>query len=309
MRLKLFIVAVALVVSAGLLTAGLWAHALMGRMGCLELARDSARIHLPEPQDGVVRFVAFGDTGTGEPAQMNTARAAQKICRAKGCQFAVLLGDNFYPHGMTRGDKTQYRRLIEDPYGPLGVPIFPVLGNHDLGHHPIDQVKASRRHRQWRMPNFRYDFRAGPVHFYAANSNCGALEWWRLSGTVRREPNIWNIVLGHHPIYSQGPHGDANGLDKTAWRWLVESKIDVMLSGHNHLIEHLQVPGAPQEYFVLGSSGGNREEKSTPTPSGAERRFHFLAAGFAWLEVRERSLHVEIYDEQANLIYRYDKQR
>jgi hypothetical protein len=309
LRFKFIAVALALAISAGLVTAGLWAHALMGRMGCLDLPRDSVRIRLPEPQDGVVRFVAFADTGTGKPAQMNTARAAQKICREKGCQFAVLLGDNFYPHGMKRGDTNQFRRLIGEPYGPLGIPIFPVLGNHDLGHHPIDQVKASRRYRQWQMPNFRYDFHTGPVHFHAVNSNCGALDWWRLSSIVRREPEVWNVVLAHHPIYSQGPHGDANGLDKTTWRWLVESKVDVMLSGHNHIIEHLQMPHAPQEYFVLGSSGGNRETKETPSPSEAERRFYFKGAGFAWLELRRQSLRVEIYDEQANLIYSYDKQR
>jgi predicted phosphodiesterase len=309
LRSRYLIAALAVLVSAGLLTAGLWAHALLGRMGCLELPRDAVSTGLPGPADGVARFVALGDTGTGSPAQLRTARVAKRVCRRKGCGFAVLLGDNFYPHGMKPHDERQFRRLILRPYAALHVPIFAVLGNHDLDQNPIHQVRASRRHRQWRMPNFRYQFRSGPAQFYAVNSNCGALEWWRLSHAVRKEPDVWNFVLAHHPAYSQGPHGDSNWLDRGVWQWLVESKIDVMLSGHDHNLEHLQKEGAAPEYFVLGSSGGNSEKKLTPSPSQAKRLFHSKSPGFAWLEVSARNLHVEIYDDEGSLIYTYDKQR
>src|SRR5687768_14460425 len=48
-----------------------------------------------------VRFVGFGDAGEGNEAQQRVANAAEVVCQDRGCDFAMMLGDNFYDEGVT----------------------------------------------------------------------------------------------------------------------------------------------------------------------------------------------------------------
>jgi tartrate-resistant acid phosphatase type 5 len=114
------------------------------------------------------RIVALGDTGTGDCNQYKVARALKRWCDMKkgpngepGCDYALLLGDNFYEKGLSgqcsRDPQTgqvrpdEFRRAFIDPYGPaerlkpgqtLAGCLMPerhdlnfwfggVLGNHD----------------------------------------------------------------------------------------------------------------------------------------------------------------------------------
>jgi len=53
-----------------------------------------------DPDGGqVVRFVALGDTGKGNPSQYQVGAAIGAHCAKLGCDFVVLLGDNFYQNG------------------------------------------------------------------------------------------------------------------------------------------------------------------------------------------------------------------
>jgi predicted phosphodiesterase len=310
LRSRLLIAAVAVGVPALILAVGIRLHGLMGQMGCYALARDSVRIDPPPPVGGVTRFLVLGDTGTGSKEQRAVAESARRLCGQRGCDFAVLLGDNFYPHGLQRPGNRQVRKLIDQPYAALGIPLFALLGNHDIESNPIHQVKLSRRHPQWRMPNFRYDFQAGAARFHAVNSNCGALEWLRLAGKPKRRENSWTFVLAHHPILSEQAHGGARFPENAFWRWLIESDVDFLLSGHNHVLEHLQDPGKPQEYVVVGSSGGAPAEYDGGTKAKAGRSlFHSDRPGFAWFAVSEDRVDLEFFDSAGASLHRYGKTR
>ena len=67
-------------------------------------AADAGPLAAPaQPSDAgqVVRFVALGDTGHGNADQTRVGDAVGALCAAQGCDFVVLLGDNFYPTGVT----------------------------------------------------------------------------------------------------------------------------------------------------------------------------------------------------------------
>src|SRR3989442_1644175 len=82
----------------------------------------------PATTHGVTRFVALGDTGTGDCNQYKVARALKRWCDAKGCDFVLLLGDNFYERGLpdlcrwdpqaSRVFPDEFRSAFTDPYGP-----------------------------------------------------------------------------------------------------------------------------------------------------------------------------------------------
>ena len=49
----------------------------------------------------------------------------------------------------------------------------------------------------------------------------------------------WNVVFGHHPVYSQGSHGDTDLVQQFIWNVLFEQEVDFYLSGHDHHLNAL----------------------------------------------------------------------
>ncbi len=80
-----------------------------------------------------VSFIAFGDAGDGGAAQYAVGRAVAEVCAVRGCDFALMLGDNFYPDGVTSADDPQFISKFERPYAALTVPVYVALGNQDNG--------------------------------------------------------------------------------------------------------------------------------------------------------------------------------
>src|SRR5690242_20330024 len=80
-----------------------------------------------------VRFVAFGDAGAATGAQFAVAQAMADVCKARGCDFALELGDNIYPEGVRSADDPQFETKFETPYEALKMPFYVALGNHDNG--------------------------------------------------------------------------------------------------------------------------------------------------------------------------------
>ncbi len=80
-----------------------------------------------------VRFVAIGDAGEGNLAQYEVGDAVAEVCAARGCDFALYLGDNFYDSGVSDVDDELFRSRFELPYAKVDFPFYVVLGNHDLG--------------------------------------------------------------------------------------------------------------------------------------------------------------------------------
>ena len=136
------------------------------------------------PPAGGLRFVALGDTGTGDDGQLMVADAMKAKCNRDGCAFAVLLGDNIYESGPTSVDDPQWDEKFEVPYADLDMPFYAVLGNHDYGdtdgkngdlweQGPIS-VAYSGESDKWTMPDTYYTFSdtsAADVGFIALDTN------------------------------------------------------------------------------------------------------------------------------------------
>jgi len=108
--------------------------------------------------DERVSFIAVGDTGMGNADQAAVAGAMREKLVQSRSDFVVLLGDNFYPSGVTSILDTQWKTKFEDMYGNWGVPVYAVLGNHDYGGGAGDnddagrfQIEYSGEGTAWRM--------------------------------------------------------------------------------------------------------------------------------------------------------------
>src|SRR5690606_19540428 len=128
-------------------------------------------------------------------------QAIDLVCRQRGCDLVLLLGDNYYPRGMQAPDDPRIDELVTDVYDHLDLPVMAVLGNHDWGHGRDDdaaawQVAWAREHEFVHMPERYYSFQAGDATFFALDTtpvfwgdDTSQAEW--LADALRRAPTRW----------------------------------------------------------------------------------------------------------------------
>ena len=199
----------------------------MGSVGCGD---DDAPGDSPPTE--AVRFFVVGDTGTGEEQQYAVAAMMKDVCDAEGCDFAVLLGDNIYEDGVDGVDDEQWQTKFELPYAELDFPFFAVLGNHDYGGNILSvdipgagnewfkgpvEVEYAGVSDKWVMDDTHYTFTWGNVGFIMLDSN--AILWdedmfgdqrdWYPTALSEVGGADWVFVAMHHPLRSQGTHGNA----------------------------------------------------------------------------------------------------
>lgn len=285
------------------------------------------------PVEPVTRFVAIGDVGEGSPEQYHVASSIGLVCgQLGGCDFAVMLGDNFYDSGVSSVDDSMFDSHFAQPYGPLGFPFYAVLGNHDLGGEGIGidldfrkgdyQVAYSQRNPQWRMPSKHYQFSEGPLWFAALNTTdvffdqdddqyrdvSAWLAQYEASGDTR-----WKIAFGHHPYISNGKHGNAGNYENIPdlgslsdiprgkhvqdfMRDNVCGKFDVYLSGHDHSRQDLHAT-CGTEFLISGAGAKTTEVVPGRNPS----YFQADTTGFLIVEATSRTMRFAFYDRNGTL--------
>lgn len=249
-----------------------------------------------------VRFVALGDTGKGDATQRAVAAGIRAVCASRGCDFALLLGDNLYPRGMDRRDDPRMDAVFTAVYGDLGLDFHAVLGNHDYGMPPSDlragyQLDWASRQPRFHLPALHYRFDAGPAAFWALdtdrvfwNGPSPQAEW--LDETLAPSDAPWRVVFGHHPWRSDGEHGNAGAY--TGWSNLpyasgralrdlyeghVAGRADLVLAGHDHNLQLIEHAGSA---LVVSGAGAS----TTPiVDRGNQPLLAFAVPGFAWVEL------------------------
>lgn len=215
--------------------------------------------------DGPIRFAVIGDYGSGSEEEARVAT----LVNSWSPDFVITTGDNNYPDGeaATIDDHigqyySQFIGNYQGAYGP-GSPtnrFWPSLGNHDW--HTIDCRAGScsgAYFDYFTLPgNERYyEVDLGLVHLFAVDSDSeepdGAREdsiqasWLR--NQLATSDSCYDVLFFHHAPYSSGEHGPKGRMQWPFSAW----GADVVMSGHDHLYERLEVDGIP--YFVNGAGG------------------------------------------------------
>jgi hypothetical protein len=276
-----------------------------------------------------VSFLVVGDWGKmGKGAQQRVARGMDLASQKHSVQFIVTAGDNFYYRGVWNTTDPHWKRSFEDVYTLPGhnVPWYPVLGNHDYGHNPQAQIEYSKLSGRWRMPARYYKLEKGlrgtggvllaftdtspfVTASYGANmadlpqQDTAAQRAW-LGQTLSNSKAHWKIVIGHHPLYSAGKHGNTPELINRFKPLLLHSSTDFYLAGHDHSLQHLAVPGEKTTYLVSG--GGSEHTYITPHPY---RRYARSLAGFLVMTLYAEKAVYYFYNAAGRLLYRQEVQK
>lgn len=255
-----------------------------------------------KPADRGVRVLAFGDFGDGGEAQRQLAKAMLRFHRKSAFDFGITLGDNFYDRGLPSPNDGRWKTWWHDMYGPLRLRFWATLGNHDWGDpdSPAAEILHTRQSESWRLPAPYYTYSAGPVQFFALDTNEmseAQLTW--MDAALSSSRSRWRIVYGHHPIYSAGVHRDNEAL-RARLLPLLRNRADVYLAGHDHDLQHL-APDGGVHFFVSGC-GGKSLRPPTPKPNSL---FATAVLAFTVIEADGNRLRIDYFDTRLERLYSY----
>ncbi len=244
--------------AAGIAAVFLIVATLTGdQRSAVPLPDPSMAIRLPL-KDGSVRFAVIGDNGTGEQPEFEVASQMERFREVVKYDFVVMDGDNIYGGHSAR----DFQRKFEQPYKPLldaGVKFYASLGNHD-------DPDVERNYKLFNMGGKRYySFQKGDVEFFALDSNYmdpEQLAW--IESQLKDSTAKWKICFFHHPMFTAATfHGPDLDLRKQLMPLFTEYGVNLVLSGHEHVYEHLK-PQNGLYFFVLGNSGELRIHNIRP---------------------------------------------
>jgi tartrate-resistant acid phosphatase type 5 len=202
----------------------------------------------PSATPAVLSFAAVGDYGWYGPA----AREVAALVDAQDPDLVITLGDNNYPHGaaltIEENITANYGRFIAEGR------FFPALGNHDL---TIDNGQAYFDYFELPGNERYYDFVRGEVHFFVVNSdwrepdgirpNSAQAAW--LEEGLRGSAADWQVVYFHASPFVSYQAWQVPVMDWPFADW----GADLVLSGHAHLYERLEVNGLT---YIINGLGG-----------------------------------------------------
>jgi hypothetical protein len=307
-----------------LLSAAGAAGALL--IGCYNLPSDLppyqapvTRLPVPLIEDEV-RLAAFGDWGVHNWNQYGVVRALDAVAaQVGGFHGGLLLGDNFYPSGVSGLEDPKWAAYFAELYDTehLGaLPWYAVLGNHDYGGDVEAQIHYTQRSGgRWNMPAhyYRKDFGpaggSGPplLTVLAIDTDAAFAGWaaqvaWleaQLLSLAQAPQPV--VVIGHHTILSYAPHGRTAHVAERIEPLLQRYRVAAYLCGHDHCMQINEDGGVL--YAVLGGGGGDVRGVF----KGPASRFVINDHGFGLLRVSRRSLVLEVRGTRGEVLHTWSR--
>ncbi len=250
------------------------------------------------PRTATLRIAVTGDTGDGS----ETVAKGIAAVHAKAPFDAIFLtGDNFYPCGVT--SERDRRWKINAPLTRIGVPIYPVLGNHDFcgKADPQAQVRATGVIPNWTFPARQFALRT-PVADFTFVDTTPLVRGRRnaVEPAIRTgfgDSKKWRIVIGHHPVISSGYHGYFPRDEVRRMRALIPAlraaRADMYICGHDH---HLELLRGRMAHLVSGAGSSPVPPIKLRTSTVFPDQIRLEKIGFAVVEISDRAIRVRMYD-------------
>jgi len=268
----------------------------------------------PAPEIVSVNFFTFGDWGVGNENQKAVADQTKKICAKYRCDFGLTLGDNFYYWGISSVNDNRWQTLYRDMYGDLKVPFFAVLGNHDWLGNAQTQIEFSKKDPYWKMPANVYTIVApesGPplleIFVLASDRfNREGEAWLKKSIEVSKAP--WKILAFHHPILSNTTAREPDQKKMgPKLKPIVCKKIDLILSGHDHIFSHLRdtTDTCGWDQVIIGTGGADLYGINKDVPENLKVLHTEANFGLGFVQVTEKELSLKFYQADGDESYSY----
>ena len=273
---------------------------LLMLLGCQTVKNDTEPKSILVPGDDII---VFGDWGTGTTEQQEVANGMTMFCSVNECSFVITLGDNFYPSGVESVRDQNWDSKFQEVYngyGRLNLVFYPSLGNHD--HYGKWKPQIEYEGEFWNMPSRYYHIQTDYTDLYAIDTqkfDDEQIEW--LDEQLAESKMPWRIVYGHHPVYSNGSHGDTGKLKSKLLPILKRHNVHFYLAGHDHDQEIIEKHGIV--FVIAGAAGKLRDLDSTDNVFGVSE------LGFSHLSIRSQETRLLMLNKLGQVLFerRYSK--
>lgn len=267
---------------------------------------------VPVPKSELLlRFAVMADTGTGSKHQYAVGRAMGEYHQQYPFNTVLMAGDNIY----TNGESSKITKNFENPYQDLldrGVNFYATLGNHDIRADKIGQNNIKENFQvtypEFNMEGRRYYARKdGKVRFFALETSslvnskdpdrAAQLAW--LDRELGASKAKWNIVYGHHNIYSAGHYGINQLMVRDVTPILKKHNVKLFINGHDHNYQRSN-PIDGTTYLVCGGGGAGLY----PVTSQSWTAFAQSVHSFGIVEVYQAHIVLTGIDKNGKMIDR-----
>jgi tartrate-resistant acid phosphatase type 5 len=293
--------------------------------------------HDPKAAD----LLMIGDWGwdaDGHAAQSEVAAGMRRYAwdNRLRTQALLMLGDNWYGDLAGGAHSPRWQTQFEQMYpaDAFACPAYSVLGNHDYQRWPDSKVDAELEYARmgttrWTMPSRWYRFEFPKKHplitFLALDSNMPFPDGsaskgksftltpqqqadqlaWLEAELQRPRKTPFLAVMAHHPVYTDGAHGDHPVLIRDWDPLFRKYKVDLYLAGHDHDLQHLEFEGHPTSFFLSGGGGGDLGNlKIDPAQRGPYAQKVY---GFSHLSVTRKQMTLRHLDINGRTLHAFSK--
>jgi tartrate-resistant acid phosphatase type 5 len=311
-----------------------FAFSALASFGSLSCLADSAK-----SDPAAAEMLILGDWGYDDyKAQSQVAAGLRAYSKQHAVhpQALLMLGDNFYGELAGGAGSPRWQTQFEQMYpaSDFPCPAYAILGNHDYQRWPGSKVDAELEYARsgrtrFTMPSrwYRFEFPANNplITFLALDSNMpkdSYKEWlgkdftltpqqqaeqlaWFEAELKRPRTTPFLAVMAHHPVYSDGPHGDHPVLVREWDPLFRKYHVNLYLAGHDHDLQHLEFEGHPTSVFLSGGGGADLYAlKVEPSQRGPYAQKVY---GFSHISVSPRQMTLRHLDQNGNTLHAFTK--
>jgi tartrate-resistant acid phosphatase type 5 len=318
-----------------------FAFSALAAMGSVGGIADSFSFGLTAPEAAGAELLMVGDWGAEDPkAQSQVAAAMGNYTKAKAAhwQALMLLGDNWYGPLAGGAQSARWQTQFEEMY-PANVfdcPAYAILGNHDYQNMPVNKLDAELEYARTARPGgkqtrftipsrwYRFEFPAkdplitfialdsnmpkakkNDVDFTLSDQDAATQLAWLEEELKRPRTTPFVVAMGHHPVYSDGPHGDHPVLIKDWDPLFRKYNVSAYLAGHDHDLQHLEFAGHPTSFFLSG--GGGADLYNLTVDPAKRGPYAQKVYGFSHLSATPKQLTLRHLDRDGRLLHAFTK--
>jgi tartrate-resistant acid phosphatase type 5 len=272
---------------------------------------------------------------------MHIRRQMGKIGKQLDVNFIISTGDNFYDSGLEDVHDKLFTKSFSDIYQAPSLQRmwYAVLGNHDYRGNPEAQVDKylTSRDSRW-FCDYTWSLRvdlgrfcndmSSSVEFFFIDTNPFEEDYWtpnsehykwtrktprnlvlanqlkNLTEALEASTATWKLVVGHHTMFSYGPHGNTPELVEKILPILKANKVDMYINGHDHTLQHIK--RADSDIHFVTSGGGSKAWKGEFDAFRPDAQLFYDGQGFTSISVTPTALLVNYYDITGTIIHQIE---
>jgi tartrate-resistant acid phosphatase type 5 len=208
----------------------------------------------------------------------------------------------------------------------LNFPFYAALGNHDYDklegggfkwQIEMEYARANPQSR-WKLPSkwYRVDFPSADEPLVTAlvldtyKTALGESAWaeqmtWLREQLEQPRKAKWLIAVAHHPLFSNGDHGDNGVLQRELGPLFEKHEVDLYIAGHDHDLQHIEMPDYRTSFLLVGGGGAS----TRPMRNDRRGPFSRSAHGFADLNFTADEVTVRYIGVDGGVLHAFERTR